>query len=88
MKNPPIPTFLYVISQDKMTSSERTMIACLQGVVNNHCSSQIYTLSSSQPDYQIWLDDLKNTNNISYEIISDPWEVFDIFKDQIEGYVL
>jgi len=88
MKNPQIPTFLYVISQDKMTSSERTMIACLQGVVNNHCSSQIYTLSSSQPDYQIWLDDLKNTGNISYEIISDPWELFDIFKNHIDGYVL
>lgn len=42
-----------------MTSSERTMIATLQGIVNNHCSHQIYTLNSSQPDYQTWLNDLK-----------------------------
>ena len=69
IKNPKIPTCLYVISQDKMTSSERTMIASLQGVVNNHCSSQIYTLNSSQPDYQIWLEDLKNTYKISCKTI-------------------
>lgn len=52
-KNPVMPRFLYVISQDTMTHSERTMIASLQGLVNNHCSSQIYTLNSSQPDYKI-----------------------------------
>ncbi len=51
-----------------MTSSERTMIATLQGIVNNHCSDQIYTLNSSQPDYQIWLDDLKNNYGVSYKI--------------------
>jgi len=59
IKNSKIPTHLYVISQNIMTPSERTMIATLQGIVNNHCSHQIYTLNSSQPDYQIWLDDLK-----------------------------
>ena len=49
-----------------MTPSERTMIATLQGLVNSHSSFQIYTLNSSQPDYQIWLDDLKNSYGISY----------------------
>ena len=88
IKNPQIPTCLYVISQDKMTSSERTMIASLQGVVNNHCSSQIYTLNSSQPDYQIWLEDLKNTYKISCKTILDPWQLLHIFKDSIDGYVL
>ena len=88
IKNPIIPTYLYVISQDIMTSSERTMIATLQGLVNSHSSFQIYTLNSSQPDYQIWLDDLKNSYGISYKNISDPWELLDIFKNYIDGYVL
>ncbi|HEY5525052.1 MAG TPA: GxGYxYP domain-containing protein, partial [Clostridium sp.] len=35
IKNPRTPTNLYVISQDIMTSSERTMIATLQGLVNS-----------------------------------------------------
>ncbi|SFC21861.1 GxGYxYP domain-containing protein [Clostridium uliginosum] len=88
IKNPRIPTYLYVISQDIMTPSERTMIATLQGVVNNHCSFQIYTLNSSQPDYQIWLDDLKNNYGILYKTVSDPWELLDIFKNYVDGYVL
>ncbi|HEY5523863.1 MAG TPA: GxGYxYP domain-containing protein, partial [Clostridium sp.] len=88
IKNPRTPTNLYVISQDIMTSSERTMIATLQGLVNNHCSFQIYTLNSSQPDYQIWLDDLKDNYGILYETISDPWELLDIFRNQVDGYVL
>ena len=88
IKNPIIPTCLYVISQDSMTSSERTMIASLQGVVNNHCSFQIYTLNSSQPDYKIWLEDLKNNYKVSCKIISDPWQLLNIYKDYIDGYVL
>ncbi|MHB7979305.1 hypothetical protein CF067_11575 [Clostridium sporogenes] len=88
IKNSKIPTHLYVISQNIMTPSERTMIATLQGIVNNHCSHQIYTLNSSQPDYQIWLDDLKNNYGVSYKNISDPWELLDIYKSYVQGYVL
>ena len=88
IKNPIIPTYLYVISQDIMTPSERTMIATLQGLVNNHCPFQIYTLNSKQPDYQIWLDDLKNNYEVSYETITNPWDLLDIFKDYIDGYIL
>ncbi|WP_290443198.1 GxGYxYP domain-containing protein [Clostridium sp. CF012] len=88
IKNPTIPTYLYVISQNIMTSSERTMIATLQGLVNSHSSSQIYTLNSSQPDYQIWLEDLKKNYGVSYETITDPWRLLDVFKDYIDGYVL
>ena len=88
IKNPIIPTYLYVISQDIMTPSERTMIATLQGLVNNHCPFQIYTLNSKQPDYQIWLDDLKNNYGVSYETITNPWDLLDIFKDYIDGYIL
>ncbi|HDK7174445.1 TPA: hypothetical protein PTV31_000987 [Clostridium botulinum] len=88
IKNSKIPTHLYVISQNIMTPSERTMIATLQGIVNNHCSHQIYTLNSSQPDYQIWLDDLKNNYGVSYKNISNPWELLDIYKNYVHGYVL
>ncbi|OSB19296.1 hypothetical protein B2H94_09395 [Clostridium sporogenes] len=88
IKNSKTPTHLYVISQNIMTPSERTMIATLQGIVNNHCSHQIYTLNSSQPDYQIWLDDLKNNYGVSYKNISDPWELLNIYKNYVQGYVL
>lgn len=88
IKNPIVPTYLYVISQDTMNTSERTMIATLQGLVNSNSSFQIYTLNSKQPDYQIWLDDLKNNYGVSYEIISNPWDLLDKFKDYIDGYVL
>lgn len=88
IKNPVIPRFLYVISEDLMTPSERTMVASLQGLVNGHCSSQIYTLNSSQPDYKIWLEDLNNNYKISYKILSDPWQLLNIYKQYIDGYVL
>lgn len=88
IKNPITPTYLYVIFQNIMTSCEQTMIATLQGLVNSKSPIQIYTLNSSQPDYEIWLDDLKSNHGISYENISDPWYLLDLFKDYIEGYVL
>ena len=88
MKNPIVPTYLYIISQDTMSTSERTMIATLQGLVNSNSPFQIYTLNSKQPDYQIWLDDLNNNYGISYKTISNPWDLLDIFKNYIDGYVL
>ncbi|WP_423243123.1 GxGYxYP domain-containing protein [Clostridium chromiireducens] len=88
IKNNIIPKSLYVISLDSMLPSERTMITSLQGLVNNHCSFQIYTINSSQPDYKIWLEDLKSNYKVSYEIISDPWQLVSIYKDYINGYVL
>ena len=88
IKNPIVPTYLYVISQDTMSTSERTMIATLQGLVNSNSPFQIYTLNSKQPDYQIWLDDLNNNYGISYKTISNPWDLLDIFKNYIDGYVL
>ena len=88
MKNPTTPTYLYVISQNIMSSSEKTMVATLQGLISNQSVNQIYTLNNAQPDYQIWLDDLVNSYGIAYEIISDPFRLLDIFKDYIEGYVL
>ena len=88
IKNSVIPKFLHVVSLDSMRPNERTMITSLQGLVNNHCSFQIYTINSSQLDYKIWLEDLKNNYKVSYEIISDPWRLVNIYKDYIEGYVL
>jgi hypothetical protein len=88
IKNSIIPKYLYVIFLDSITPSERTMVTSLQGLVNSHCSFQIYTLNSSQPDYKIWLEDLKNNYKVSCEIISDPWQLLNIYKDYIKGYVL
>ncbi|WP_242982122.1 MULTISPECIES: GxGYxYP domain-containing protein [unclassified Clostridium] len=88
IKNAEMPKSLCVISLDSITPSERTMVASLQGLVNSHCSFQIYTLNSSQPDYKIWLEDLINNYNISYNMISDPWQLLNMYKDYIEGYIL
>ncbi|WP_373687924.1 GxGYxYP domain-containing protein [Clostridium estertheticum] len=88
IKNPITPTYLYVISQNAMTPAERTMIATLQGLVNKQSSIQIYTLSSSQPDYQTWLDNLKEEYGIPYENVLNPCHLLDVFKDYINGYVL
>ncbi|KGM95713.1 protein phosphatase [Clostridium botulinum] len=88
IKNSKRPNHLYVISQDNLSPAEKTMISTLQGLVNNHCSSQIYTLNSSEPDYKIWLNDLKNNYGISYKIVSNPWQLLIIYKKYINGYVL
>src|SRR5690606_3225700 len=57
IKNPVVPRNLYVVSLDSLTPSEKTMIASLQGIVNGRSTTQIYTLSSSHPDYKVWLED-------------------------------
>ncbi|MFU0824628.1 MAG: TYR-PHOSPHATASE-2 domain-containing protein [Clostridium sp.] len=88
IKNPVMPKNLYVVSLDSMKSSEKTLISSLQGIVNGRSFSQIYTLSSSHPDYNIWLEDLKDNYNVSYTMISDPWELIKIYKNYINGYVL
>ncbi|GFP78187.1 hypothetical protein bsdtw1_04381 [Clostridium fungisolvens] len=88
IKNKIRPTFLYVISEDTMSESEKTLIATLQGVVNNKSYHQIYTLNSNQPDYQIWLEDLKKNYGVTYKNVSDPWELVYSFKDYVDGYVL
>lgn len=88
IKNPVMPRSLYVVSLDSMTSSEKTMVSSLQGIVNGRSYSQIYTLSSSHPDYKIWLEDLKNSYNISYKMVPDPWELISIYKNYINGYIL
>ena len=88
IKNPKMAKKLYVISQDKISTSERTMIATLQWLIADKSSSQIYTLSSSEPDYEIWLKDLKDNYGIVYEFIDDPFELITLFKDYIGGYVI
>ncbi|MBE6043614.1 MAG: hypothetical protein E7216_05195 [Clostridium thermopalmarium] len=88
IKNPVMPKSLYVVSLDSMKSSEKTLVSSLQGIANGRSSSQIYTISYSHPDYKIWLEDLKDNYNISYTMISDPWELIRIYKNYINGYVL
>ena len=71
-----------------MTSAENVMISTLQGLVSNYSTSQIYTLNSSEPDYAIWLEDLKNNYAVKYEVVKDPWELLDKFKSYVDGYIL
>ncbi|AWZ47880.1 protein phosphatase [Clostridiaceae bacterium 14S0207] len=88
IKNSKIPKHLYVISQDYMIEEEKTMIATLQGLISNRSESQIYTLNSLQPDYKIWLEDLKNHYGVTYELVENPWTLIKKFRPFIHGYVL
>lgn len=88
IKNLIIPKYLYVISQDGMTKEEKTMIATLQGIVATKSEQQIYTLSSTEPDYKIWLEDLKDNYGVNYEIIKDPWVLLNKFSSYVNGYIL
>lgn len=88
IKNYKMPKYLYVISEDNMTNEEKTMIATLQGLISNKSEKQIYILSPSEPDYEIWLKDLKTIYNVKNKTIKDPWKLIDIFNSYIDGYVL
>ena len=64
------------------------MVAALQGIISTKSDEQIYILSNDEPDYKIWLEDLNTNYNISYENISDPWLLLDMFKSSLNGYIL
>lgn len=83
-----IPKFLYVISENDMTKAEQTMIATLQGLIASKSENQIYILSPSEHDYEIWLKDLKKNYNVKYKKVKDPWSLLDKFKKYIYGYTL
>lgn len=87
-KNPIVPKYLYVISENDMTKAEQTMIATLQGLISAKSDHQIYILSSNEPDYKIWLEDLKDNYHVKYKNIKDPWKLLKKFKPYINGYIL
>lgn len=82
------PKFLYVISDSNMTNAEQTMIVTLQGLISSKSEDQIYILSSNEPDYKIWLEDLSKNYKVKYKIVKDPWQLIDKFKSKVNGYVL
>lgn len=88
IKNSIIPKYLYVISETDMTKEEQTMITTLQGIVATQSDKQIYITSPSEPDYEIWLKDLKTNYKVKYKRISDPWKLLNQFKSFTNGYVL
>lgn len=88
IKNSIMPKYLYVISENDMTKEERTMIATLQGLVATKSINQIYITTSSEPDYNIWLKDLKKNYKVKYRTFKDPWKLLKKFKNDIGGYVL
>ena len=71
-----------------MTKAEQTTIVTLQGLISSKSEKQIYIISPSEPDYEIWLKDLKENYNVKYKIIKEPWTLIDKFKSYINGYVL
>lgn len=88
IKNSVIPKYLYVISESDMTKAEQTMISTLQGIVARKSQEQIYIISNSEPDYKIWLEDLKSNYDVKYKMISDPWKLLNKFKSYVNGYIL
>lgn len=82
------PKTLYVIKESNMTKAEQVMISTLQGLVATKTNTQIYFLPSSEPDYEIWLNDLHENCKIKYKKVNDPWALINIYKDFIKGYVL
>ena len=88
IKNSIIPKKLYVISENDMTKAEQTMITTLQGIVSSKSNEQIYILSDSEPDYKLWLEDLKKNYNVKYKVIKDPWKLLKTFKSYVNGYIL
>lgn len=71
-----------------MTKAEQTMIVTLQGLISSKSEKQIYILSPSEPDYEIWLKDLNKNYNVKYKLIKDPWTLIDKFNSYINGYAL
>ena len=88
VKNSIMPKLLYVLNEDTMTPEEQTMISTLQGLIANKSSSQIYILSSKEPDYKIWLSNLQDEHEVECSLIENPWSLLDIFKSYVKGYVL
>lgn len=88
IKNSKIPKKLFVISEDNLSKEEKVMVATLQGVVSSVSEEQIYILTSGEPDYKIWLEDLIQNQNIKYEEVKDPWTLLGNFKSYVKGYVL
>lgn len=88
IKNSIIPKRLYVIAEEDMSKEEKTMIATLQGIVATKSDNQIYIISSGEPDYNIWLKDLKNNYNVKATKVKDPWKLLNKFKGYTKGYVL
>ena len=88
IKNSIIPKKLYVISENDMTKAEQTMITTLQGIVSSKSNEQIYILSDSEPDYKLWLEDLKKNYNVKYKVIKNPWKLLKTFKSYVDGYIL
>ncbi len=88
VKNTMQPKELFVISQDNISSAERTMLSTLQGLIANNSDSLIYLTSSSHPDYKLWLDDLKANYGVDYKTVTDPWQLLNRYKAYVKGYVL
>ncbi len=74
---------LYVVQREPLNNSERVMIASLQGLTTDE-SRKIFF---DHPGYHRWLDELEK-KNIKLIQIENPWELLNIYKNNIKGYIL
>lgn len=81
-----LPEHLYVIKRSNMTDSEATMIATLQGILAK--SKPEIWIDPEFGNYSVWLDGIKKDYGINYEYVAGPWELLQLFKLKIDGYIL
>lgn len=85
---------LYVIDVSNMNDAEKTMIATLQGIIANKTSDQIYVTDTTgkagykEDAYTRYLNDLRDHYGISYQTVTDPWELVDTYRSYVSGYLL
>lgn len=77
---------LYVINSSSIKSDEEyILVESLQGIVAQKEASIYLDVNNA---YTTWLKTLANDYGITYEYVENVWELLDIFKDQLNGYVL
>ncbi len=81
-----MPTTLYVIHSNTLTSAQRSMVASLQGIVSRSSGEQIY-LHPDFGGYQTWLADLQANWGVTLVDVTDPWWLVDHFRSRLGGYL-
>jgi GxGYxYP putative glycoside hydrolase C-terminal domain/GxGYxY sequence motif in domain of unknown function N-terminal len=92
---PRISKELLVIRTADMNRQEMTMIATLQGLIaqktvkgegKKHGKPQIY-IDNGNNSYPVWLDKMRDDYRISYTYVKDPWELLEMYIEDIDGFI-
>ncbi|MFW6279393.1 MAG: GxGYxYP domain-containing protein [Bacillota bacterium] len=79
------PEELLTIERGNLDDEEYILISSLQGVLAQN-QPEIYINAGGS--YQIWLDKIKEEQEINVENVEDPYSLLQKFKDQLSGYIL